>query len=67
MDKGDEVRSLWLCNSFVAELDAGLCDLVCGARTVTVQCALVRAYLVTVSICGKTQMYALPSLDKHNL
>jgi len=67
VDKGDEVRSLGLCNLLVAELDAGLCDLVRGARTVTVQCAFVRVCSVTVSICGKTQMYASPSLDKHNL
>ena len=67
VDKGDEVHSLGLCNSLVAELDAGLCDLVRGARTVTVQCALVRVCSVTVSICVKTQMYALTSLDKHKL
>lgn len=38
VDKGDEVRSLGLCSSLRAELDAGLCDLVRGARTVTVRC-----------------------------
>ena len=38
VEKGDEARSLGLCNSLRAELDAGLCDLVRGARMVTVWC-----------------------------
>jgi len=63
VDKGEESRSLGLCNSLGVGLDAGLCDLVRGARTVTVRCALVCVCSVTVSICGKTEMYAQPRLD----